>query len=467
MKRKLLAFIEKNQLLREQSTVLAGVSGGPDSLALLHFLASIREEWKLEVIAVTIDHRLRQGESQEDVLYVEKKCKEWGIPSVSTSLNVPAYKEKNQLGTQLAAREMRYEFFREQMKAYEADFLALGHHGDDQVETMLMEMMRAADSAALKGIPVKRKFAGGLIIRPLLAVNREEILAYCKEENIDPRFDPSNEEAVYTRNYLRKYIMPLIKEKNPNIHTTVQHLSNTLQADERYLQKQAAEMAKNVVNYDKEGKKISISVNEFKTHPYALQRRAYHLILNYLYVQLPKDLSYIHEEYFFMLLHSEKSNIRIDFPSQLKLEKSYDKLMFYFPLAFPQDRSYHRKLEIPGSVSLPDGTVIRTELVDQHKDIKKNIFICSAARIKLPLHIRTRKAGDRMTWKGLNGSKKLKDIFIDAKIPVGERDTWPLITDDDGKILWVIGLKKGQPPGGTASAPYIKIHYENGNAQEV
>jgi tRNA(Ile)-lysidine synthase len=466
MKDRLMTFINKHQLLTKNSTVLAGVSGGPDSMALLHFLASLREEWELRVIAVTIDHRLRQKESEEDVQYVEKKCEDWEIPCVSTSLNVPEYMKENQLGTQIAARKLRYQFFEEQMEAYSANYLALGHHADDQVETMLMEMMRSADSAALGGIPAKRKFSEGFIIRPLLALGKAEILDYCQTMNIMPRYDPSNEETAYTRNYIRKYVLPLIKEKNPNIHTTVQHLSTTLQADENYLQNEAAKMAEKTVNCHQEEKKASVSVNEFKTYPYALQRRAYHLILNYLYVQLPKDLSYIHEEYFFMLLQSEKSNSRIDFPTGLKLEKSYNKLIFYFSHVFPQDRSYRRTLEIPGSISLPDGALIRTELVDQYDDVKENIFICSAARIKLPLHIRTRKPGDKMTWKGLNGRKKLKDIFIDAKIPVRERDAWPLITDDDGEILWLIGLKKGQSAGGTAKAPYIKIHYDEGS-QEV
>jgi len=467
MKNKLMAFVKKHQLLNKNSTVLVGVSGGPDSLVLLHFLKSIREEWKLRVIAVTIDHRLRQEESKEDVLYVEKICRDWEIPCVTTSLNVPKYKATNQLGTQMAARELRYQFLQEQMEAYTADYLALGHHADDQVETMLMEMMRVADSAALKGIPVKRKFAEGFIIRPLLALSKDEILGYCKKMNITPRIDPSNEETVYTRNYVRKNMIPLIKEKNPNIHTTVQYLSSTLQADEAYLQNEAAKITEKVVSYHPKKRSASFSVNVFKTYPFALQRRVFHLVLNYLYAQLPKDLSYTHEEYFFMLLYSEKSSIRIDFPAKLKLEKSYDELLFYFSHSFPQHAPYQQTLNIPGSTSLPDGDFIYTEMVDQHEEIKDNIFYCSLAGITMPLHIRTRKPGDKMTWKGLEGSKKLKDIFIDAKIPLKDRDIWPIITDDNEEILWLVGLKKGQPVNGIDKAPYIKIHYDKGIRQEV
>lgn len=466
MKNKVMAFIKNNRLLTKNSTVLAGVSGGPDSLVLLHFLKSIRKEWKLRIIAVTIDHQLRQEGSKADVRYVEEICKDWGITCISTSIDVPAYKEEKQLGTQVAARKLRYKFFQEQMEANKAEYLALGHHADDQVETMLMELMRAADAAAFKGIPAKRNFAGGFIIRPLLAASREEILTYCNEKGISPRFDPSNEETKYTRNYIRKYILPLIKEKNPNIHTTVQHLSSTLQADEDYLQNQTENMVEDIVNYHPEERKVSFPVNVFQSYPYALQRRAFHLILNYLYLQIPKDLSYTHEEYFFSLLHTEKSNIRIDFPSQLKLEKSYDTLLFYFSHTIPQDRSFHQTLEIPGIISLPNGAFVRTEMVEAYANTDEHTYICSAGQIKLPLHIRTRKPGDRMTWKGLQGSKKLKDIFIDAKVPVKDRDVWPVITDDNGEILWLVGLKKGQAPSGTAEAPYIKIWYEKG-LQEV
>src|SRR5699024_10146402 len=114
---------------------------------------------------------------------------------------------------QIAARKMRYQFFLEQMQEQEADYLALGHHADDQIETMLMEMVRTADSSSLSGIPVRRTFGNGLLIRPLLCVTKNEIESYCTVNNIIPKIDPSNKETTYTRNYYRKYIVPLLKEK--------------------------------------------------------------------------------------------------------------------------------------------------------------------------------------------------------------------------------------------------------------
>lgn len=464
MKRNVMTFINKHQLLTKESTVLVGVSGGPDSMALLHFLHSIREEWKLKLIAISIDHQLRAESSTADLLYVRKMCGNWGIECIGASLDVPSYKQDNRVGTQVAAREMRYQYFAEQMEKYQADYLALGHHGDDQVETMLMGLSRSANSNALAGIPVTRSFATGSIIRPLLRVTKEEIETYCQTHNIAPRIDPTNYETNYTRNFFRKNVLPLLKEKNKNIHTTVQHLSETLQQDEKYMRDEAEKVLQETVKLDPDIKKATIKIDVFHTHPSALQRRTFHLILNYLYNRPPKDLSYIHEEQFFALLRSDKGNLRMDFPSSLKLEKSYEKVVFYFSSQHTNNPSYHKMLDIPGRLDLPDGSTIISLYNDNYQEQNEYSYFCNVDQIALPLHIRSRHKGDRMRWRGLEGSKKLKDIFIDAKIPQSERDKWPILTDDNGEILWLIGLKKGQPKHHTKNnTSYIQIIYEKGD----
>ncbi|MGP4063283.1 tRNA lysidine(34) synthetase TilS [Oceanobacillus sp. M65] len=463
MKNTILSFIKGKQLLTMNATVLIGVSGGPDSMALLHFLKSLRKEWQLKLIAISVDHQLRGEESLEDLHYVKEMCKQWDIQFVGTSLDVPAYKETHHLGTQIAARELRYQFFAEQMQRFNASYLALGHHGDDQVETMLMEFVRSASSNTLSGIPVKRTFATGRIIRPFLCVTKKEIEAYCVAEQIVPRIDPSNNEINYTRNYFRKQVLPLIKEKNSNIHTTMQHLSETLQEDENFLQMEAKNMVKAVVGTNLSNCEAMFEINSFKQYPRALQRRAFHLILNYLYEDLPKNLSYVHEAHFFSLLQSEKSNVQIDFPHHLKLEKSYANVRFYFETQQEQGGTFHNIMEIPGKVSLPDGSTVTALSVNKCTEEDELTYFCSMDQVALPLHIRTRQFGDKMRWKGLNGSKKVKDIFIDAKIPRNERDTWPIVTDNNGEILWLIGLKKGYPKRKSNSASYIQLHYENGN----
>lgn len=453
---KVQGFIRKHQLLKKNSTVLIGVSGGPDSMALLHFFNTIREDWNLTIVAVSIDHQLRDEESLDDLEYVRQICHQWNIQFVGTSLDVPTYKLEERLGTQAAARKLRYAFFEKQMNHFKADFLALGHHGDDQAETMLMALARSADPGLLSGIPIKRDFASGMIIRPFLCLTKDDLEDYCQQHAIAPRRDPSNDETVYTRNFFRKQLLPLLKERNRNIHNTVLHLSEALQEDEQFLMDEAAKMVQGIVNLDRETNEVSFQSTAFSTFPLSLQRRAFHLILNYLYEQLPKNLSYVHEKKFFNLLHKSSGNTQIDFPHNLKLKKVYETFTFSFADNFLKKNRVSEAIEIPGKTQWYDGmvTAFYTDSPDEQSDM---CYACGRNDIALPLHIRPRRDGDRMRWKGLDGSKKLKDIFIDAKVPLTERDSWPVIVDDHGTILWLIGLKKGIPEKQSVNDTYIQL----------
>lgn len=465
MEKTIHSFIEKHQLLRRGTKVLIGVSGGPDSMALLHFLYQLRKKWKLELTVLSVDHQLRGEESAEDLAYVEAVCKKWGITFHGAALDVPTYEITHRLSTEVAARKLRYQFFAEKMQEQQADYLALGHHGDDQVETLLMKLVRTASSTAFTGIPVRRSFAGGEIIRPLLAVTKEEIETYCKQYGINARIDATNAEAIYTRNYYRKHIIPLLKEKNSNIHITAQHLSETLQEDEMFLQRKAKAVLGEAVIFDYEKKQAVLEINLFKKHDQSLQRRAFHLILNYLYETLPSQLSYVHETAFFKLLLHKGGNAQIDFPSALKLNKAYNKLTFYFKHEQSPPMSFHETLTIPGRVQLSDGSIITANLAE-HRDTEHRFsFYIATSEVALPLHIRSRNLGDRMSWAGLPGTKKLKDIFIDAKIPMDKRGNWPILVDNEGKILWLIGLKKGEREK-ICGEQFVYIQYEEGDLRE-
>jgi len=222
LNKKVMSYSKRHQLIDKNTTILVGVSGGADSLLLLRFLVSIRKEWHLHIVAIAIDHGLRGKESKEDVQYVEEICHKWNVPFVSKHINVKERKEAYKEGTQLAARTLRYQVFEETMQQIGADVLALAHHGDDQVETILMRMVRQSNPSSLKSIPVKREFANGHIIRPFLCLSKDEIYQACKEYDVNPREDPSNQSSAYTRNFFRLHVLPLLKEQNTLVHQHVQ-----------------------------------------------------------------------------------------------------------------------------------------------------------------------------------------------------------------------------------------------------
>src|SRR5690625_84245 len=473
MREKILTFMEKHHLLEKDKTVLVAVSGGPDSMALLHFLAEIRSTWNLKVIALTVDHQLRGEESIKDVVYVSEVCKKWDIPHITVAVDVDAYKRVYKVSTQVAARTLRYDAFFKQMKKTNADYLAMGHHGDDQIETMIMSLTRTTTLTSLTGIPVQRPFAQGKIIRPLLCVTKSEIEAYCTAYHIKPRLDASNLDTYYTRNYVRSFIVPKLKEKNHRLHATIQQLSETLQEDEQYFMEQAKEIVKKVSTYDPKQRKVTLSIRSLNCYPPSLQRRTYRLTLDYLYDELPLDLSYTHEQIFLSLLNGEAENQIVHFPKGLMIEKSYDQLFFYFMDEQRSSTPFHQEIQqIPQTVILPNEAVLSVNYIEENEMKKRKshrfTYICPEEQLNFPLHVRTRKPGDRMSYKGLKGTKKIKDIFIDEKVPRHVRDMTYILTDDTDTIFWLIGLRKKEINDTHHVGRYISFEYKqmNGHFKE-
>lgn len=456
-------FIKRYALFKPNTTLVIGVSGGPDSMALLHYLNTIKETWSFKLIVVSVDHGLRGKESKADVAYVEAFCKAHKLAFHCVYLDVPTFKKQHKMGTQEAARKMRYSFFADQMKQHQADYLVLGHHGDDQIETVLMRLTRSSNPASLAGIPVRRPFASGEIIRPFLSVTKEAIQSYCEKNAISPRIDPSNEEDMYTRNYFRIHLLPLLKKQNPNLHRSIQKLSESITADTDYLDQQANLVMNEIVHSSNEANQASCSINLLKKYPFALQRRLFHLILNHLYDVLPSGLHYSHEEQFFDLIHSVRANVTVDLPENLHMTKSYQTLHFHF--GQEEVAQLCEYLSVPGRVSLPTGAEVSTTVITDPRDFEqdKDRLLLQVKDLERYAHlfVRYRKHGDRMYVKGLDGRKKVKDIFIDKKIPLYERDKWPLVVDQQGNVLWIIGLTKGTTNDYSDGHQYIQVEYKS------
>lgn len=432
-------FIQRHRLLEKGDRLVVAVSGGPDSLALIHFLHALRDELDVEVACAHVDHMFRGRESYEDLLFVEGFCKERDIPFFGERINIPEMMATEKGSLQEMARKARYGYLRQVMDRYGGNKLALGHHGDDQVETILMKWTRGAGAKGRAGIPFKRPFSAGEIIRPFLPVTKEEILDYCKRERLFPRIDPSNSKDTYTRNRFRSRVLPFLKEENPHVHRNFQQFSEESLEDEEFLEELTRVKLNKVWKVEEDFS--TLDIKRFLQMAQPLQRRAINLILNYLYKLKPASLSSIHIYDVLRLLKGENPNAQLDLPSGLKVTKAYQTCYFHFGNL--SGGPYYFELGIHSSIILPNG--IRISLMPSRgyvQDDGGETIHLNRDGVTLPLIVRTREAGDRMKVKGMEGSKKLKTLFIDEKIPLHLRDRWPVVTDYEGRILWVPGLRK-------------------------
>ncbi|MFP7300248.1 tRNA lysidine(34) synthetase TilS [Neobacillus niacini] len=459
LEEKVAALLNRLSFQLEDKKLVVGVSGGPDSLALLHFLWMQREKKNLSIVAAHVDHMFRGQESFEDALFVKDYCEQKEIPFEMKRINVPEIIEKTKTNSQVASRQARYEFFEGIMEKYNYDYLALGHHGDDQVETILMRLTRGSRGAARAGIPFTRPFGNGYIIRPFLSLTKAELTEYCQKQNLEPRIDPSNKKNIYSRNRFRSEVLPFLKAENQNVHEHFQRFSEDIQNDEILLQELTVQRMNKVMKMGV-GNKITIDINMFLEMPIPLQRRGIQLILNYLYNVIPMSLSALHIDDVLSLIRHQHPSGTLDFPAGLKVIRSYSQLSFQFEVKASTPYSFI--LRGPGEITLPNGANIRLDVIDEKEniEIKGYYALFPADKIELPIEIRTRKNGDRMSPKGMTGTKKLKDIFIDSKVPIQDRDSWPVITDKNGWILWLPGIKKSAIEGiNHSTSQYLLLTY--------
>jgi tRNA(Ile)-lysidine synthase len=456
---KVASFLNHHSFEIKNKKMVVGVSGGPDSMALLHYLGGQKEKNKLSIVVAHVDHMFRGQESFEDAMFVKDYCEKSDIPFEMARINVPEIIEQTKKNSQVASRQARYGFFEEIMNKYGYNYLALGHHGDDQVETILMRMTRGSSGAARAGIPFLRPFGNGFIFRPFLSLTKEELADYCQKQCLVPRIDPSNKKNIYSRNRFRKEVLPFLKAENQHVHEHFQRFSEDIQNDEILLQELTVQRMNKVMKMS-EDNKVTIDIIPFLEVPIPLQRRGIQLILNYLYKVIPVSLSALHIDHVLSLIRHHHPSGTLDLPNGLKVIRSYSLLSFQFEVieAFP----YSFELSGPGMIELPSGSRIRLDVIDdiENFDLDGDYALFPTDRIKLPIEIRSRRTGDRIKPKGMSGTKKLKDIFIDSKVPIQDRNTWPVITDKNGSILWLPGIKKSILEGfNHSTSQYILLTY--------
>ncbi|MFD1706507.1 tRNA lysidine(34) synthetase TilS [Siminovitchia sediminis] len=436
---KIMSFIEKHGLLRRGDFVVAAVSGGPDSMAMLDFLVKRQDMYGIRLAVAHVDHMLRGEESVQDLEYVRSYCDHYGLELKAASIDVKQKMKLEQTGMQETARKYRYRFFASVMEELGANKLAVAQHADDQMETILMRLTRGSSGKARAGMPPLRAFARGKLIRPLLGVTKDEINDYCTFHQLHPRMDPSNEKPAYTRNRFRMDVLPVLKRENQQVHEHFQRFSEDLLEDEAYLEALAEREIRTISRFGE--KEVHLDIPSFLQMPLPLQRRGIHLILSYLYQKKIPCVTSGHVQLVGKLLNGENPSGRLDLPLGLHVVRSYRNCIFTF-VSMNQETGYTFELRPGQNILLPDGGKIGLKINNELPSAGGDYIILHQNEVKLPLIVRTRRPGDRIKVKGMNGRKKVKDLFIDEKISRSRRDSWPIITDQEGQILWIPGLKK-------------------------
>lgn len=270
MKEKVKEIIKKYNLINTGDKIVLGVSGGPDSIAMLDILRQLKSEMKFEIYVVHINHSIRGEDADEDEEYVKNYCRKYEIECFTKKIDVPTIARTEKIGTEEAGRKVRYEYFEEILKETGSNKIAIAHNKNDNVETIIMHLLRGSGISGLKGIEPIRE---NKFIKPLIECDRQEIEKYCEENNLQPRIDKTNFENECTRNKIRNIVIPYIKKEfNPNIIETMTRLSDVISSENDFIENIAKE------NYNKilviEGKdKIELKLKEFNLLDEVLKNR--------------------------------------------------------------------------------------------------------------------------------------------------------------------------------------------------
>jgi tRNA(Ile)-lysidine synthase len=441
--------IRAERLLEAKDCIVVAVSGGPDSAALLHILFLLSETWHWSLVVAHVNHQFRMEESAREAEFVRTLSESYGLPCEVGVINVPAYIAETGANPQAAAREKRYAFLHAVAQTYHANRIALAHHADDQAETVLMRLLRGTGVSGLSGIPVRRREKNVELVRPLLRIYKSELLAYCAEHGLEYCEDSSNRETKYVRNQIRLHVMPFLARFNSQLPQSLNRLSTIISSEDEYMETETELLFKRHVTHTEGG--YSFSRQWFGTLHIALQRRLIKLILSYL-ANRPVEVDFSRvEQVRESILQSGRSNVRMMVSGRIFLTTEYDTALLH-TMVLPQGKyAYQVDLGTEMIDILEANVRITCEWLDNGRSALRlgrnpagDELLLDQDQVAFPLVVRSRIEGDRISVLGLNGSKKVKDIFIDDKVPPSQRDLIPILADATGRILWIAGLRRSK-----------------------
>lgn len=434
--KKVIRTIEVHRLFNAGDTVIVAVSGGADSAALLDMLVSL-EYLRLNIVLAHLNHGLRGAESDGDADFVAGLALRYGLPLEAGAADVREMGRLRGLSLEEAGRAARYEWFDELAEKHGAQRVALGHHADDQAETFLLRLLRGAGTTGLCGM---RPLAAGRYVRPLLGLSRAEIVAYLELRGLSWRNDSSNGDTNFLRNRIRHECLPYLASYNPAIAERLNAAAEILAADEAVLETLTDQVFGRLSSIGSSG--VSLNLPPTRAELAGVRFRLYRRAV----LTLKGDLARIsgsHLKQIDELVSSARVNGGLSLPGGLKVRRSYETLHFSLPVQESGAWSREVLIEGPGRYPLPCGgtlTVRMTAPPDAWESVPASRAYFDPRRTPFPWNVRTFRPGDRFRPFGMKGSKKVKDYFIDAKVPATLRRDLPLLFRGD-ELLWVCGLR--------------------------
>jgi tRNA(Ile)-lysidine synthase len=433
--------LQEYQMLDRGRTLLVAVSGGPDSMVLLHTLWHLREPLAIKLFVAHLNHQMRPG-ATEDALFVEATANDLGIRCISTTIDVLSYQRQHKLSPEDAARQVRYAFLRATAAQLGADRIAVGHTADDQAETVLLHLLRGSGLRGLCGIPPIR----GPIIRPLIRVLRRDVLEYARRHRVPCRDDPTNAQRRYTRNRIRLDLLPALQQGyNPRFVQALCTTAQLLADDEAALQAMSRQCFLSA-RLPSTSEQIQLQIDALTPLAPGLQRRVLRRALKEVMGGL-QGITSRHIAAILALLRPRAGSKWLQLPQGVVVERRYEVLRIYrqVPSAAVD---VNVLLPVPGVCGIEAlGVTIVSDLFRHEAATGPfptgEVTWLDADSVGRNVRVRTRRPGDCLQPLGSIYPKKLKAFLIDAKVPRVVRDRLPLVIGRQG-IAWVAGVRPAE-----------------------